>query len=268
MIMKKNKSLPSKKHWKSIFGVEYYKIDYWIKKTLYNTFGITLPKLKSQDEYWQWRGEGYFDEIMSSGYLEREVFFQNLIMNELANIEFQSAFEAGCGFGWNIRRVKELFPHVKVGCLDFSKTQLEKGKDYMAGYDIETTWGDACNMPFPDNSFDVGFTLGVFMNLHPEKISLATKEMARVCNKYIIHVEYVEKYATPELIKKRAFKTNIVSHDYEEIYASLGVKPLKVLTYKDFGNEFRAHEKSVDSTLNRWEGFEGSDKYVFYLFEV
>ena len=257
-----------KPQWKTFLGIERYKIDFWFKKFLYQTFGIKLPKLKSQLEYWRHRGEAYCDEIMSSGYLDREVFFQNLIMDELGRLEFDSAFEAGCGFGWNVRRIKELYPQARVGGLDFSLTQLQSGRRYMAGYDVGCARGDACLMPFEDNAFDVGFSLGVFMNIHPNLIMTALSEMARVCGKYIMHMEYVEKYATKELVERRAFKTNIISHDYEALYAKLGLKASKVLTHEDFGEALRKHEKKLNQPLDRWEGFEGPDKYTFYVFET
>ncbi|KPA13628.1 Methyltransferase type 11 domain protein, partial [Candidatus Magnetomorum sp. HK-1] len=49
-----------------------------------------------------------------------------------------------------------------------------------------------CYIPFKDNSFDIGFSLGVFMNIHPLMAKLAFSEMMRVCKKYIIHIEYDE----------------------------------------------------------------------------
>lgn len=253
------------KHWKTFCGVELFKVEYRLKQFLYKAFGVTLPKLRSQHDYWQWRGAAYCDEILASGYLEREVFFQDLILEELRALDFASAFEAGCGFGWNLRRIKEAWPDKRVGGVDFSLTQLRNGRRYMAGLDIGTVQGDACRMPFCDGAFDVGFTLGVFMNIHPDFIRGALREMLRVCRTAVIHVEYCERHATPELVERRAFKTNIVSHDYEALYAELGAPVKKVLTHADFGSAFRAHEDSLRSTVDRWEGFEGPDKYAAYV---
>jgi SAM-dependent methyltransferase len=126
-------------------------------------FGVKLPKLHDQHDYWKHRGEVYMDEITSSGYLEREGFFQDLIVYEMKDVDFQSSFEAGCGFGWNIRRIKEEFPGKKVAGLDFSFTQLKNSARYMEGFDIPVINGDNCLMPFKNGSFDIGFSLGVFI---------------------------------------------------------------------------------------------------------
>lgn len=256
------------RHWKTICGIELFKVEYRLKELLYKTCGISLPKLRDQREYWAWRGQAYRDEILASGYLDREIFFQDLIIQELAQNRYESAFEAGCGFGWNVKRVREEFPWMRVGGLDFSLPQLINMQSFKAAVPIGGAQADACAMPFRDNAFDVGFTLGVFMNLHPSLISKALAEMIRVCGKRIIHVEWSAPHATRELAEKRAFKTNIVSHDYDKLYAELGVGATKILTHKDFGQAFRDHERKVSGHLNRWEGFEGPDKYTVYVFDL
>lgn len=256
-----------RRHWKTCCGVELYKVEYRVKEWLYKRLGIVLPKLREQKTYWAWRGQAYRDEILASGYLEREVFFQELILQELAAIPFASAFEAGCGFGWNVKRIKELYPQALVGGLDFSLPQLRNMQGYKPGVFIAAAQGDACRMPLRDGAFDVGFSLGVFMNIHPSRIMEALGEMLRVCRKRVIHVEWCASHATRELVEKRAFKTNIVSHDYDALYASLGLKPAKVLTHLDFGEAFRQHERTTAGRLDRWEGFEGPDKYTLYVFD-
>jgi len=249
-------------YWKKWFGLELFKVNYYAKWLLYHILGIKLPKLKNQRSYWESRGHVYMDEIIQSGYLNREIFFQNLLIDELKNLKFSSAFEAGCGFGWNIRRIKEAFPGARVGGLDFSYTQLSNSKTYLNRSDIAVVNGDNCHMPLNDNAYDIGFSIGVFMNIHSSKIEAALREMVRVCRKYIIHIEYDENHTTPELRKKRSIKTNIVSHNYKSLYEAMGIKPTRFLTYHDFGEAYREHESKSQGKLDRWEGFEGPEKYI------
>ncbi len=89
--------------------------------------------------------------------------------------------------------------------------------------------------------------------------------MMRVCKKYIIHIEYDEQHTTPELRKKRAFKTNIVSHDYQALYIALGVRDIKITTYQDFEGAYWEHARTIRRTLERWEGFEGPEKYTMIV---
>lgn len=253
-------------YWKKIFGIELFKLNYQFKKLVYDLTGFTFPKLASQKNYWKDRGQVYMDEILSSGYLEREVFFQDMLIDFLKTIEFDSFFEAGCGFGWNIKRVKEEFPGTRVGGVDFSITQLLNSKTYLENTDIrQIANGDNCRLPYKDDAFDIGFSLGVFMNIHPDKIGSAIREVARVSKKYIIHLEYDETHTKKALRKKRAFKTNIVSHDYKTLYSNLGLKIVDFRTYKDFTDTFNQHVNRVTSPLDRWEGFEGPEKYIFIV---
>lgn len=252
-------------YWKKFVGIEKYKLEWYFKYFLYKIFKIKLPKLADQRKYWQDRGQVYFDEITSSGYLEREVFFQNMLVDELNKLEFNSFFEAGCGFGWNIYRVKNEFPNKFVSGVDFSLSQLSNSKRYSNDIILPVINGDATKLPLKNNAFDVGFSLGVFMNINPRKIKFALEEMMRVCRKYIIHIEYDENHTTEKLKEKRTFKTNIVSHNYTKLYKEMGAEILSFKSYIDFEKDYENHNKNINSDLERWEGFEGPEKYIFII---
>jgi ubiquinone/menaquinone biosynthesis C-methylase UbiE len=254
-------------HWKRFFGVESYKYRHWFRTALYNSLGITLPKMLSQEAYWQRRGEVYRDEILSSGYLGREIFFQDMLVSKLRSLDTSSFFEAGCGFGWNVKRVKEEFPHMRVGGVDFSETQLQNSVGYMGSLSHEFVQGDICAMPLEDNAYDVGFSLGVFMNIHPSKIEKAVSEMLRVSQKYVIHLEYDEAHAGPELRNRRAMKPNIISHCYRSLYEQQGREVLEFATYKDFGSDFDTFVANAQD-VDRWEALEGADKYIWIVVKV
>ena len=255
-------------HWKSIGGIPLFKLEWCFKYWLYRLFRITLPKLADQRDYWIRRGEAYREEITSSGYLAREAFFQDLFLADLRQMGFESFFEAGSGFGWNIARVKREFPAARVGGLDFSLTQLKQMETFCPDLTLPVVNGAATAMPFADDAFDVGFTLGVFMNIHPDKIRKALSEMLRVSKKYVIHLEYDQTRTTPELKERRAFKTNIVSHDYKALYEELGARVVKLLTYRDFGPAYQAHAAGLTGGVARWEGFEGPEKYMYIVVEA
>ncbi len=255
-------------YWKRFLGVDLFKVEWFLKKGLYAYLGVRLPKLKSQQTYWMRRGEVYRDEFLASGYAEREVYFQNMLVAKLRELEFDSFFEAGCGFGWNVARVKDEFPSARVGGVDFSETQLENAALHMGDREFDFVTGDICEMPLADDQYDIGFSLGVFMNIHQEKIRQACEQMLRVSKRYVIHLEYDETRTNQALREKRAFKTNIISHDYKAIYESLGKKIVELKTYEDFGNAFWAHAKDISVGLERWEGLEGPGKYVWMVVEV
>lgn len=253
-------------YWKSFLGIPLYKIDWYFKYCLYKLFGFTFDKMKDQREYWNTRGKEYFKEITESGHLKYEIFFQDMLIDNLRELKFGSFFESGCGFGWNVKRVKSEFPDVRIGGVDFSFPQLQNSRRYRPEFEMPVVQGDACEIPLKDNAYDVAFTLGVYMNIHPGKIGKAIDELIRVTGKYIIHIEWDQDWATPELKEKRAFKTNIVSHNYKELYESRGKKVLKFETYKDFGAKF--HQRFRSASIETWEQFEGPEKYILIIVEM
>lgn len=256
------------RYWRRFLGIEWFKADHYFRHYIYRYLGITLPKLKEQKSYWLKRGPSYMSDFLESGFHDREVFFQNMLIDALRRVEFDSFFEAGCGFGWNLRRVKEDFPDVRVGGLDFSEGQLANARKYLAGLPVEPVFGDNCAMPFPDDHFDVGFSLGVFMNIHASQIESALREMVRVSKKYIIHLEYDENHTTEELREKRRIKRNIVSHDYLGLYKKLGQEVVAFHTYEDFGDAWAKHQADISSRFTRWQPFEGPEKYIFIMVKV
>jgi ubiquinone/menaquinone biosynthesis C-methylase UbiE len=239
------------------------------KKLLYDWFGVTLPKLKNQRNYWESRGHSYMDDFFLHGHGDREIFFQDILFHELQNIHFDSIFEAGCGFGWNIKRCKDEYPSVFVSGLDFSWSQLHlKAKDYLVDTNIQVVNGNNCAMPYKNDAFDVGFSLGVFMNIHSDFIIPALEEMARVCRKYIIHLEWNSHLAGNQLKRRRAHKTNIVSHDYDRLYSYLGHKVVKVMCGREFEKSFEDFERRVERKASWWAGYEGPDKYSLYVIQT
>ena len=260
--------MASSDYWKKFLGIEVFKIEYYCKWFLYRFLGLELPKLKSQRQYWAERGNSYMNEFMGENYVDREIFFQDILIKQLQFLEFDSLFEAGCGFGWNIKRVQDEFPGTRIGGVDFSIPQLNYSKDYLKGYQAETCHADICSMPLKDNAYDIGISVGVFMNIHSSKIAEAIKEMTRVCKKYIIHIEYDENNTTKELKQKRSFKTNIVSHDYRKLYRDLGKEVLQFQIYKDFEEAYSVHMKNLQKELKCWEEFEGPAKYILIVIKA
>lgn len=240
-----------------------YKAREHVKKCLYSCFGITLPKIFDQREYWQSRGLTYQDDFFRHGYVDRELFYQNMLVDMLRQEPFARTFEAGCGFGWNIRRVAQEFPDAFVTGLDFSTNHLlHRARPFLDGSGVPVVNGDACYMPFADNAFDVGFTVGVFMNIHPDRIESALREMARVCAKRVIHFEWNRDFAPPALAEKRAHKTNISSHAYHQLYEQLGHEVVQVRTCDDFKDAFARHEEANGLLDTRGVVHEGYGKYI------
>ncbi len=70
----------------------------------------------------------------------------------------QTILDVGCGFGGTIAYLNENFDYLNLLGLNLDDRQLQRAKDKVAAIannKIQFQQGNACALPFPDNSFDV-----------------------------------------------------------------------------------------------------------------
>ena len=132
---------------------------------------MTEAELKElYDVYWQEVpvGSGYDGYVRAKGCLEEK-------------IEFDSVLDVGCGNGSAV----EIFTQAgkKVMGVEYSHWLVETWikKKFPKNNIIE---GDASELPFPDNSFDLVFCSEVLEHLPEEKVYKALGEMYRIARKY------------------------------------------------------------------------------------
>jgi ubiquinone/menaquinone biosynthesis C-methylase UbiE len=66
--------------------------------------------------------------------------------------------DCGCGFGGTIASLNDRFSHMELVGLNIDPRQLDRAREQVQprnGNSIEFVEGDACQLPFADNSFDV-----------------------------------------------------------------------------------------------------------------
>jgi ubiquinone/menaquinone biosynthesis C-methylase UbiE len=66
--------------------------------------------------------------------------------------------DCGCGFGGTIASLNDRFSNMELVGLNIDPRQLDRAREQVQpqnGNSIEFVEGDACQLPFPDNSFDV-----------------------------------------------------------------------------------------------------------------
>jgi len=133
-----------------------------------------------------------------------------LLVEAIKNAGGESILEVGCGDGNNVALIKEALPHARVAGCDISDGRIAFAQKYHAerGLDAEFRVGDATNLPYPDNSFDVLFSLYCLEHL-PAEFPKAVKSMLRVAKKKVIMVEPIPEYFGP-LQRLYAFATDYI----------------------------------------------------------
>ncbi len=116
--------------------------------------------------------EAVFGRHVHWGYWENPKFAKGtpedfaLAADKLSQITYEPAaiangmrvLDVGCGFGGTIACMNEQFSHVDLVGLNIDDRQLQRARKKVLplnGNKIEFVCGNACELPFPDNSFDV-----------------------------------------------------------------------------------------------------------------
>lgn len=129
-------------------------------------------------------GNQYTDRNKSS--IEDGRSASDLIYNIVKMKKIKTICEIGCNTGHNLSRLKDL---CDVVCgVDINKKALEEGKKLYPF--VKFVEGSSFNLPLYENSFELIFSRGVCIHLHPESILNALNEMKRVSKKFIINIEY------------------------------------------------------------------------------
>jgi SAM-dependent methyltransferase len=137
--------------------------------------------------YWTLRGgDDYFRE--QEGQPARSSRAQWLA-EHIARYRPESVLEVGCGYGKQLRALRELTDVPLVG-VDFSPTQLSRARDYLGDLDgIELALATGAALPFPDRSFDLVFTSAVILHNPPAQAERIRNEVLRVARRWAAHNE-------------------------------------------------------------------------------
>jgi len=101
--------------------------------------------------------------------------------------------DVGCGKGFQLYEISLLVPGVEIYGIDISTYAIENSKEEIKD---RLQVGNANHLPFPDNHFDLVFSITTLHNLHNYDLDKALREMERVGkqNKYVC----VESYRNEE----------------------------------------------------------------------
>jgi len=101
--------------------------------------------------------------------------------------------DVGCGKGFLLFDFLKIMPNSEIFGIDISEYAITNSKEKIRE---NLQVGNATNLPWPDNYFDLVFSINTFHNLHNYDLEPALREFERVGkdNKYIC----VESYRTEE----------------------------------------------------------------------
>ena len=118
-------------------------------------------------------------------YKERVGIFKELF--DGLQVNYGSVLEVGCNKGHNLQAIND-FAITRTFGLDINKEALELSSE--SNYKSNLILGQADELPWLDNSFDLVFTAGVLIHIPTEKVEKVMRELHRVSSRYVMMIEY------------------------------------------------------------------------------
>lgn len=128
-------------------------------------------------------GQEFFDGDRLYGYGGFQYFarfWQPVIPDFQAHFglsQQSSILDVGCAKGFMLYDFTQVIPGVKVTGIDISEYAIEHAKEEIKPF-VEV--GNAIKLPYPDNAFDVVFSINTLHNLERDQLVQALKEVMRV----------------------------------------------------------------------------------------
>lgn len=102
----------------------------------------------------------------------------------LHGLTIQSVLEVGSGLGHNLMAVDA---EQRTGVEPNESARIEARDTYPLVWTID---GDAADLPFRKDSFDLVMTCGLLIHIPPAQIQQVVEEIARVSRRYVLAIEY------------------------------------------------------------------------------
>lgn len=173
-------------------------------------------------------GKEYFDGdrlFGYGGYYYHPRFFQKTVKRfrdyyQLA--DNASVLDVGCAKGFMLHDFKELMPNITIAGLDISEYALEHAIETVKPF---LRLGNAKELPYEDNSFDLVISINTAHNLPLEECKQALREIQRVSRKHAFIC--LDAWRTDEerenMMKwKLAAKTYMSVNDWKKLFAEIG----------------------------------------------
>ena len=136
--------------------------------------------------------------------------------------EDASVLDVGCAKGFMLHDFKELMPELTIVGLDISEYAIEHAIETVKPF---LRVGNAKELPYPDNSFDLVISINTVHNLALEECKQALREVQRVSRAHTFIT--VDAWRTDEE-RERMMKWNLTAltymhvDDWKKLFAEVG----------------------------------------------
>jgi len=136
-----------------------------------------------------------------------------------------SFLECGSNIGRNIGFLSSIYPKAKKGLIEISSAAFEVVTNrYHPDFSFN---GPILESNFPVNHFDLVYTMGVLIHIHPDDLLANMQKMFEYSGKYILMGEYFNR--TPVMIEYQGEKDKLFKRDFGKLF--IENFPVKLVDY-------------------------------------
>ena len=172
----------------------------------------TMAEAGRLEQLWSGEfGDEYVDRNLSA-YEARAPFWEAL----LAEFACDSALEVGSNVGGNLQWVARRVGGQRVVGVDVNRKALALLRERVPG--VQALYGSARELPVPDRSVDLVFTMGVLIHQPEESLPAVMSEMVRASSRYVLCGEYFDEVTTE--VHYRGHEGALFRRDYGGLFAA------------------------------------------------
>ena len=122
--------------------------------------------------------------------------------------------EYGCNIGRNIKFLNQLVPNADISIIEISKPAYNFTTN---NFSIKNSFnGPIAESNFIENSYDLAFTCGVLIHIHPNDLLVNMKKLYNYSKNYILIAEYFNR--TPVMIEYQGQTDIFFKRDFGKIF--------------------------------------------------
>lgn len=175
--------------------------------------------------------EVFWAKTYSKDYIEKNNSFHQALGMQAWEIMLSRAenvtniLECGCNIGRNIPFLNSVLPKAHKSIIEISPTAYEH---VVAQYALREHFnGSILESSFRPRSFDLVFTTGVLIHIHPDNLLANMGKMYEYSNRYILMSEYFNRI--PVMIDYQGQKNKLFKRDFGKLF--IENYPVKLVDY-------------------------------------
>jgi len=127
-----------------------------------------------------------------------------------------SVLECGCNIGRNIAFLEELLPQAKKSIIELADKPFQT---VTSRFELDRAFnGSILNSNFEPTSFDLVFTSGVLIHIHPDEVVANMRKMFDYSRRYILIAEYFNR--TPVMIEYQGQRDRLFKSDFGKTFVT------------------------------------------------